>query len=153
MEEVGSQVVVFALGAEEYGMPIDVVREITRFSSVRPVPHAPAHISGLISIRGEAIPLIDLHVRFNLTDDPALGKGQHEDKRLALITEVQGKMVGFAVDEVKEVRVLDNIVPPPPLVTAPFINGLVNLSDRIIMQLIPDKILERDELAAISELV
>lgn len=152
---MGSQVVVFALGQEEYGMPIEVVREITRLGDIRPIPKAPDYVKGLISIRGAAIPLIDLHVRFGINSGGHVPGQVGEvplENEYALITEVEGSLVGFAVDQVKEVRVLDNIAPPPPLVTASFIGGLVNLPDRIIMHLVPDKILEKEELRGIAQL-
>lgn len=149
------QVVIFALGQEEYAIPIEVVREITRLGEVRTIPKAPAYVSGLINIRGMAIPLIDLHVRFGIdqtkvtTESSALQENQNT---FALITEVHGNQVGFAVDQVREVRILENIVPPPPLVTAPFIGGVVNLPDRIIIQLIPEQILESNEVQGLSKL-
>ena len=152
---MGSQVVIFALGQEEYGMPIEVVREITRLGEVRPIPQAPNYVKGLINIRGTAIPLIDLHIRFSVnSDEIVLGKdGEKQGKNeFALITEVKGNLVGFAVDQVKEVRVLENIVPPPPLVTASFIGGIVNLPDRIIMHVVPERILEDDELQGLNKI-
>ncbi|MDR3600684.1 MAG: chemotaxis protein CheW [Desulfosporosinus sp.] len=151
------QVVIFTLGQEEYAMPIEVVREITRLGEVRAVPQAPAYVRGLINLRGLAIPLIDLHVRFGIngdngekvitSDDPTLTKNV-----FALITEVHGSFVGFAVDQVREVRILENIVPPPALITAAFIGGIVNLPDRIIIQLIPEQILESNEVQGLSQL-
>lgn len=152
---MAGQVVIFALGQEEYGMPIEVVREITRLGDVRPIPQAPYYVKGLINLRGQAIPLIDLHVRFGIpapTGQP-LGNSNSQVNAFSLITEVHGDLVGFAVDEVREVRVLDNILPPPPLVTAPFIGGIVNLPDRIIMQLVPDRILENDEVQGLTKLL
>ena len=154
---MGSQVVIFALGREEYGMPIEVVREITRLGVVRPIPQAPSYVKGLINIRGAAIPLIDLHVRFGVPggkgwEDQIQAGEVQEENSFALITEVNGSLIGFAVDQVREVRVLDNIVPPPPLVTAPFIAGIENLQDRIIMFLAPEKILENDELQGLNQI-
>ncbi len=145
------QVVIFTLGEEEYAIPIEVVREITRLGEVRTIPKAPAYVRGLINLRGKAIPLIDLHVRFGMDMTTTKGSIQTENS-LALITEVHGDYVGFAVDQVLEVRILENIVPPPTLVTAPFIGGVVNLPERIIIQLIPDKILESNELQGLSQL-
>lgn len=152
---MASQVVIFALGEEEYGMPIEVVREITRLGNVRPIPQAPSFVRGLINLRGEAIPLIDLHTRFGIDKPSSTAGADSEDKHnlFALITEVQGSYVGFAVDQVREVRVLENVVPPPPLVTAPFIGGVVNLPDRIIIQLLPERILEDDEIRKLSEII
>ncbi|KJS47188.1 MAG: chemotaxis protein CheW [Peptococcaceae bacterium BRH_c23] len=148
------QVVVFALGNEEYGMPIDVVREITRLGEIRSIPQAPPYVQGLINLRGKAIPLIDLHVRFGIS---AVGHKNSEDasseiNSFALITEVNQKLVGFAVDRVLEVRTLEDVVPPPTLITAPFIGGLVNLPDRIIMLLVPDRVLDNTELLGLSQL-
>lgn len=148
MVAIAIQVVIFALGQEEYGMPIEVVREITRLGDVRAIPQAPPYIRGLINLRGMAIPLVDLHVRFGI-EHPE----QEEYNSFALITEVHGSYVGFAVDQVREVRVLDNILPPPPLVTAPFIGGIVNLEDRMIIQLIPEQILESSEVQGLNKLV
>ncbi|MCB8814108.1 chemotaxis protein CheW [Desulfosporosinus shakirovi] len=150
------QVVVFLLGQEEYAMPIDVVREITRLGEVNIIPNAPSYVCGLITIRGVEIPLIDLHVRFG--SDPikmtteSLGS-QENQNTFALITEVHGNHVGFAVDQLREVRILENIVPPPSLVTDPFIGGVVNLPDRIIIQLIPEQILESDEVKELGQLI
>lgn len=151
---MGNQVVIFGLGQEEYGMPIEIVREITRLGDIRPIPKAPDCVKGLINLRGSAIPLIDLHVRFGVEKNRTIAKDAEAAKEdFALITEVNGDLVGFAVDQVREVRVLDDIAPPPPLVTAPFIGGIVNLPDRIIVVLIPDQILAKDELEGIAKLV
>lgn len=152
---MAGQVVIFALGQEEYGMPIEVVREITRLGNIRPIPQAPHYVQGLINLRGQAIPLINMHIRFGINQESPNGHSNEvaNQNAFALITEVHGNPVGFAVDEVREVRILDNIVPPPPLVTAPFIGGIVNLPGRIIMQLIPERILETDELADLNRLI
>lgn len=143
------QVVIFTLGQEEYAMPIEVVREIIRLAEVRTLPEAPAYVHGLINLRGKAIPLIDLHVRFGIGDSSASLENQNT---FALITEVYGNHVGFAVDQVREVRILENIVPPPPLVTAPFIGGIVNLPDRIIIHLVPEQIMQSNEVQGLSRL-
>jgi purine-binding chemotaxis protein CheW len=148
------QVVIFALGKEEYGMPIDVVREIIRLGEVRSIPQTLPYVQGLINLRGQVIPLIDLHVRFGIS---AVGHRESEDaswetNSFALITEVNQKLVGFAVDRVLEVRTLEDVLPPPPLVTALFVGGLVNLPDRIIMLLVPDRVLDNTELLGLSEL-
>lgn len=147
------QVVIFALGQEEYGMPIEVVREITRLGEVRPIPQAPSYVRGLINLRGMALPLIDLHVRFGISGETIRSEDSTTaENAFALITEIHGNLVGFAVDQVREVRILENIAPPPPLVTAPFIGGIVNLTDRMIMQLVPERILENDEVQGLNHL-
>ena len=141
------QVVIFTLGEEEYAIPIEGVREITRLGEVHVIPQAPCYVRGLINLRDKAIPLIDLHVRFGLNVNE-----EANHNTFALITEIGGNYVGFAVDQVKEVRILESIDSPPSLVTAPFIAGIVNLSDRMIILLIPEQILESNELQGLSQL-
>ncbi|MGC7870312.1 chemotaxis protein CheW [Desulfosporosinus sp. SYSU MS00001] len=150
------QVVIFKLNEEEYAMPIDIIREITRLGELRTIPQAPSYVCGLINLRDEAIPIIDLHERFSFggtKDNSDLDTQQEERNTFALITEVHGENVGFAVDQVREVRILENIAPPPPLLTAPFIGGIANLPDRIVIQLIPEEILRSGEVEGLSQLM
>jgi purine-binding chemotaxis protein CheW len=141
---MGFQAVVFTLGKEEYGLPIEAVQEITRLTDVHPIPKAPAYVKGLIRIRGQAIPLIDMHKKLGIIAEKA--------EEYAIIIEINGSLVGFAVDEVKEVRTLDNIAPPPPLVSSSFIGGIVNLPDRMIIQIYPERILESEEIQGLNQL-
>ncbi|WP_088228583.1 chemotaxis protein CheW [Desulfosporosinus sp. FKB] len=150
------QVVIFKLNEEEYAMPIDIIREITRLGELRTIPQAPSYVCGLINLRDEAIPIIDLHERFSFggsKDNSDQDTQQEERNTFALITEVHGENVGFAVDQVREVRILENIAPPPPLLTAPFIGGIANLPDRIVIQLIPEEILRSSEVEGLSQLI
>jgi len=142
---MGFQAVIFTIGSEEYGLPIELVQEITRLSEVHPIPKAPEYVSGLISIRGQAIPLIDLHVRF--------GVSPKNNPEYAIILEIKGSLIGFAVEEVKEVRTLENIVAPPNLISSAFIGGIVNLPDRIIIQLRPERILEDQEINQLATMI
>ncbi len=141
---MGFQVVVFSLGNEEYGLPIESVQEITRLTEIHPIPKAPDYLKGLISIRGEAIPLIDMQERFSVKSQNGL--------EYAIIIEINGSLIAFAVEEVKEVRTLENISPPPLLINSPFIGGIVNLPDRIIIQIYPERILEEEELTGLQSL-
>src|SRR5574344_2381464 len=65
-EEVQFQLVTFQLGEELYGVNIMDVKEIVKVQDVRPIPNAPYYVEGIINLRGEIIPIIDLHKRFRL---------------------------------------------------------------------------------------
>ena len=142
-----SQAVIFSIGDEEYALPIEDVREITSMDAtdIHTIPQAPEYIKGLITIRGEAIPLIDMHLRFG---SKAEGKNNY-----AIVAGINGTTVSLAVDEVKEVRFLENLSPPPPLITAPFIGGIENLPDRIIILLNSERLLGEQELSNINSLL
>ena len=60
------QLVTFHLGEELYGVNIMDVKEIVRISNVRAIPNAPYYVEGFINLRGEIIPIIDLHKRFRI---------------------------------------------------------------------------------------
>lgn len=140
-----SQSVIFSLGDEEYGIPIEAVQEITHIEQIFPVPKSLKYVKGLIDIRGHAIPLLDLNLRFGL-------KTKEKDD-YAIIMKVQDDVVGLAVDQIEEVIWLDDIMPPPLLISAPFIKGIVNLPGRIIIQLSPEHILKDEELSDLKTLV
>ncbi len=60
------QFVVFKLGDEEYGVPIIQVKEINRLTATTKVPRSPKFVEGIINLRGQIIPIIDLKKRFDL---------------------------------------------------------------------------------------
>jgi len=139
------QAVIFSIGSEEYSLPIEMVQEITRLAEVHPIPQSPEYIQGLIRIRGQAIPLVDMHKK--------LGIQSQQEAEYAIITEINGSLVGFAVEQVKEVQTLEHVTPPPALLQTPFISGIVNLPDRMIIQIYPDRILEEREIDDLSRLI
>lgn len=139
------QAVIFTLGSEEYGFRIDGVQEITRLTGIHPLPNAPAYIKGLINIRGQAIPLINLHTR--------LGLKHAQEAEYAIISKLDGGVVAFAVEDVREVKTIEKLSPPPLFGNTAVIEGIVNLTDRMIIQLNPQSILEKEEIEHISELL
>jgi purine-binding chemotaxis protein CheW len=92
----------FTLHHESYGIDVLKVREIIRHSNITAVPQMPAHIRGVINLRGKIIPVMDLRVRFEF---PAT-----EDNEQTCIVVVQVKLtdgkttaMGLLVDGVEEV--------------------------------------------------
>ncbi|MGI6450309.1 MAG: chemotaxis protein CheW [Desulfitobacteriia bacterium] len=137
------QVVVFSLGREDYGIPIDDVQEITRLEKIYPLPQAPLEIQGLIRIRGQAIPLINLNKKFAVQ--------QVKEPEYAIIIEVKDRLVAFAVEEVKEVKTFEAVAPPPMLVNSNLIRGLINLPEGIIILLEPQGILNEEEMTNLGD--
>lgn len=127
------QLVTFTLLEEEYGLPILDVREIIRMVDITPVPHAPSFVEGVINLRGQIIPVIDLRKRFELNN-----KDINTETRIVVV-EVQETIVGLIVDSVSEVLRIDSstIAPPPGLVTkgigSQYLQGITNLEDRMVI--------------------
>ena len=92
------QLVVFRLGREEYATPIFVVSEIVHLPErLTAVPGAAAHIVGMMNLRGNVLPVLDLSTRLGL-QTPDATEGQR-----VLVLEREGVRVGYVVDAVTEV--------------------------------------------------
>src|SRR5690349_5055041 len=98
VHEETRQLVVFKLGDEEFGVDILQVREIERLGQgITRVPKSPDFVEGVINLRGEIVPIVDLRKRFGLVVR-AIG---HESR--VVIVEVNENQIGMMVDQVVEV--------------------------------------------------
>jgi len=88
------QIVAFRLGAEEYGVPIVTVQEIIKMMNITRVPRASHYVEGVINLRGNIIPVFNLHKRFNI--EP---QGKEEDRRIIV----------FRFDDVKAAIIVDGV--------------------------------------------
>ncbi|MBI5017384.1 MAG: chemotaxis protein CheW [Deltaproteobacteria bacterium] len=144
------QLVTFHVGQEEFGVDILDVREINRLMDITRVPHAPEFVEGVINLRGQVIPVVDLRRRFGLE-----AAGRDKNNRIVVL-ELGGKVVGFLVDSVSEVlRVSKTLVEPPPAIAGgidtDYIRGVVKLEDRLLVLLDLQRLLNRGEAKELQE--
>jgi purine-binding chemotaxis protein CheW len=144
--ERGMQLLVFRLGDEEYGLPIEAVEEVARVpEQIARIPKAPKFLEGVINLRGEVLPVVDQRKRFNL---PA--PDQVTARRLIVVRTKQHK-AALIVDSVSEVlrSTRDAVQPAPDLAGEPakLVAGVINLEreGRIILLLGPGELLTRAE--------
>jgi purine-binding chemotaxis protein CheW len=106
------EVLTFALGDEEHGIDILRMREIIRPRPVTEVPRAPAFILGVIGVRGEVLPVLDLRQRLRKAPRPGVAR----DARVLIVVK-EGEAFGLLVDAVHQVVRLreEDVEPPPPL--------------------------------------
>jgi purine-binding chemotaxis protein CheW len=128
------QVVSFKLGSEEYGVDIAQVQEINRMVAITHVPRAPRFMEGVINLRGQLIPIIDLRTRFEMP------RAEHTKNTRIVVSEIGTKRVGMVVDSVSEVLRLgtDAIEPAPEMITGvdtEYIRGVGKIEDRLIILL------------------
>ena len=127
------QLVTFNLLGEEFGLPILDVREIIRMVEVTPVPHSPDFVEGVINLRGQILPVIDLRKRFNLEN-----KTVNEDTRIVVI-EISENLIGLIVDGVNEVlRIPSETVNAAPQIVssgigAEYIQGIAHYDEKMII--------------------
>lgn len=137
------QYVLFRLGTEEYGLPIERVMSIIRYEPATPVPHAPAMIEGVINLRGQVIPVVDLARRL-------LGQElEHTATARIVVAEGESGLVGLAVDSASEVATipLSQIRPAPESTlseeTLEAFEGVANHGERLVILLDPEKALPK----------
>ncbi|PMK01192.1 chemotaxis protein CheW [Vibrio sp. 10N.261.55.A7] len=103
----------FVLEDEEYGVPILDVREVRGWNAVREVPNSPDYLHGLLDIRGEYVPIVDLRMRFNLP--PAV---ICSTTVVIVLNDANKHPLGVIVDAVSEVYDLsDEEIKPAPHVS------------------------------------
>lgn len=96
------QFIVFKLDEQLFGIDIQNVQIIEKMKSIMRVPKVPAYVKGVMNLRGEIIPVIDLREQFELKPI------DNTDKTRIIIVKLEDAMVGIIVDEVKEVIELAN---------------------------------------------
>jgi purine-binding chemotaxis protein CheW len=135
-----TQLVVFALASEYYGVDIGDVREIIRMQNITRVPGAPPFVEGVINLRGKVVTVVDLRKRLELK----VGE-QTKDSRIVVI-DIHGKDMGVIVDGVNEVlRIqLSAVEPPSSLVSnadSDYLRGIAKLATKMIILLDLNKVL------------
>jgi len=117
-EEIST--IAFKLGDEVYGLELHEVREIIMVGMITPVPRAPSFIQGVLNLRGEIIPIIDLRSRFGLEYQAPT------DLSRIIVTPISDVFTGLIVDAVTEVKNIDKkLLEPPPSVTSVGANAYI----------------------------
>lgn len=146
------QMVVFKLEGEQYGLRINQVQEINRLTKITKVPHAPRFVEGVINLRGDIIPVIDLRKRFEIES-----KDYNEFNRV-IVSDINNKKIGIIVDEVLEVlRISAQLLEETPDIlqgnqVQKFMDGIANMGTRMIMMLNLENILVEKEWKKLGEI-
>jgi purine-binding chemotaxis protein CheW len=94
----------FSVAAGRYCVPVDQVLQIIRLENLLPIPKPPPYVEGVINIRGEIIPVINLRRRLEIAPgEKGDATGPDPRKRRVIVTRVGGRSCGLGVDEVREI--------------------------------------------------
>lgn len=134
------QAVLFTLGDQEYGLPVERVTSIIRYEQPTPVPHAPDFVEGVVNLRGHIVPVVDLARR--LFSEPS----KRSSAARVIVTETVAGLVGFAVDSAHEVARIpaSAVMQPPESISASDLaeafEGVADHEGRLVILLVPDKL-------------
>ncbi|MHC4600653.1 MAG: chemotaxis protein CheW [Planctomycetota bacterium] len=143
------QIVTFQLGEEEYAFDILTVREVNRMMEITRVPRAPDFIEGVVNLRGNVIPVIDLRKRFGLPERTP------DNATRIVVCDVDSRVVGFIVDTVREVLWIqrDKVEPPGDIagIDAEYIRGVGKIEERLLILLDVARVLTPKEKEILEE--
>ena len=137
----------FRLGNEDYGIEIRYVTEIVGMQKITEVPDMPVFVKGVVNLRGQVIPVLDMRLRFHM--DPR----EYDERTCIVVVNIGGAQVGLVVDTVNEVRNIDDaqISPPPRTAgadSARYIQGMGKVGEEVIILLEGQRLLYENEVAA-----
>ena len=148
-----SKYLVFSIAEEKYGVPITKVREVIRHELISPVHNASTYLKGVINLRGKIIPIIDMRLKFGISEL------SYNDRTVFIIVDVNGEKevynFGVAVDSVHDVaNILDSDIEKLPDVgfktTSAYLQGIAKVGTLMVMILNIDRILNSSEIVDIS---
>ncbi|MBR3731447.1 MAG: purine-binding chemotaxis protein CheW [Spirochaetales bacterium] len=153
MESQTISLVTFKISNETYAIDIMEVNEIVKLTEITPIPNAPDFVDGIITLRGQIIPIVDLNKRFSFA--PRVYTEEDELFRAIVIIRVQDMTIGILIDQVNRVIPVnrDQIQPPPQMISgigAEFISGVVKQNDNLFVILDIQKLFSKKELMQLS---
>ncbi|AGW12340.1 chemotaxis protein CheW [Megalodesulfovibrio gigas] len=148
-----NQHLTFTLGGEQFACNIASVREILDAAETTRIPMTPPYMRGVINVRGHAVPVVDLRVKFGMETAP------DTVNTCVIIAEVtvgaEAVLLGALADSVQEVLEIpqDTISPPPRLgasIDTRFMTGMARMGERFCILLDLNAVFSVDELAEVA---
>jgi purine-binding chemotaxis protein CheW len=148
------QYMTFKLGNELFAISVAQVREVLEVSQITRVPTAPAYMRGVVNVRGQATPVVDLRLKFGLP--PSTDTVHTRIIVMELELDGEATVLGGVADSVHEVIELEpGAINPPPRIAmrwrTDFIQGMGKRGDDFIIILDVNAVFSSDELAAVEE--
>lgn len=141
----------FMLGEEQYGLEITQVKEIRGYETVTKIANAPDFIKGVLNLRGDIVPIIDLRIKFNV------GTPTYNEFTIVIMLNVLDRIVGIVVDGVSDVIVVntDDVHAPPKFGVAfdsRYLHGLASVGDELVILVDIEKLISSDEMGLFDQL-
>jgi purine-binding chemotaxis protein CheW len=135
----------FRVGNEVYGLDIEYVIEIVGMQKITEVPDMPEFVKGVINLRGQVIPVIDVRSRF------CMENRAYDDRTCVIVVNINENSIGLVVDMVNEVLdIPEENVSPPPKVTqgssSRYLKGMGKVGDQVKILLDVQRLLFNEEL-------
>jgi len=148
------KIVSFVLGEEEFGIDIMKIDSIVEFGKITKIPESADYVEGIMNIRGNVVPIINLRKKFLMEDL----EEERKKRAKVVVINIGDKQVGLLVDDVKEVLTIsDEQLEEPPAevggVGKRYILGIAKIGESMMIILDIDKILTAEEKLEIGKIM
>jgi purine-binding chemotaxis protein CheW len=155
MSETTNQYITFKLGNELFAIVVDQVREVLEVSTITRVPTAPDYMRGVVNVRGKAIPVVDMRLRFGLS--PIQETVNTRVVVMELVLDGEAMVLGGMADSVHEViEISATEINPPPRIAmrwkTEFIQGMARRGEDFIIILDVNAVFATEEVALVESL-
>ena len=148
-ETIDDMYLTFHLGDEVYGVGIGYVTEIVGIQNITEVPDMPNFVKGVVNLRGQVIPVVDMRLKFGMKDK------EYDERTCIVVVNINDIQLGLVVDTVSEVMTIEKeLISPPPRVasvrSAQYIKGLGKINGEVKILLDGERLLYDDELSQLA---
>ncbi len=139
----------FVLGEEHYALDITTVKEIRGYEQVTKIANAPDFIKGVMNLRGDIVPVVDLRIKFNV------GEATYNEFTIVIMLNVDERIVGIVVDGVSDVIRLseEEMLPPPEFGVAfdsRYLHGLADVDETMVILVNIESLINSNELGLVE---
>jgi purine-binding chemotaxis protein CheW len=139
----------FVLADEHYALDIKTVKEIRGYEQVTKIANAPAFIKGVINLRGDIVPIVDLRLKFNV------GEATYTEFTIVIMLNIQDRIVGIVVAGVSDVIRLmeDHILAPPEFGVAfdsRYLHGLADVDGQMVILVNIESLITSEEMGLVA---
>ena len=139
----------FVLGDEHYALDITTVKEIRGYEQVTKIANAPDFIKGVMNLRGDIVPVVDLRIKFNV------GEATYNEFTIVIMLNVDERIVGIVVDGVSDVIRLseEEMLPPPEFGVAfdsRYLHGLADVDETMVILVNIESLINSNELGLVE---
>lgn len=147
--EMKGKYLTFWTDKQLFGVPIADVVQIIGNQEITSIPDSPRYAKGVINLRGNIIPVIDVRLRFGKEE------ADYDEKTCIIVSKIGESHIGFIVDSVDEVTTIDDddISPPPKMskdCTNAYLTGIGKIQNKVVMLLDTSKILNQNEFELVN---
>lgn len=147
-DEMKGKYLTFWTFEQLFGVPISLVVQIVGMQEITPMPEFPAYAKGVINLRGQSIPVIDIRLRLSQPE------AEYSERTCIIVASIHDSAVGFIVDEVDEVtNIEDDLIAPPPKMASSknsYVTGIAKLPKKVAVLIDAQRLLGSNELEALQ---